>query len=280
MNILTTSATVAIVALGETMVIITKGIDLSVGANMGMVTLVAGTMALGNISLPVVMLVALLVGMAAGGVNGVFIGYLGLPPIIVTLGTLSIYSGAMYMITQGAWVTNLPAGLVALGNYRLFGFIPSPVVMLVVLLAVSAVFMQFTLPGRHIYAVGNNEQAASLSGINVRRIILAVYVLAGAFAAIAGIFYLAYNGFSTPSTGANLNLDAIAAAVIGGTNVFGGKGTPLGTVLGALLVGLITGALVFYHLPAVWNQAVEGIIILIAVIADAVMYRLQTRMEA
>ncbi|KLU62903.1 autoinducer 2 import system permease protein LsrC [Peptococcaceae bacterium CEB3] len=277
MNILTNCATVAIVALGETIVIITKGIDLSVGATMGMVTLFTGSLALNGFPLAVVILVAFLAGIVAGALNGVLISYLKLPPIIVTLGTLSVYSGIMYVITKGNWVTNLPAGLLQLGNFRLFGFVPAPVVVLVVLLLVSTLFLQFSIPGRHIYAVGNNEASARLSGINIKRVIFSAYLIAGFFSAVAGIFYVAYNGFSTPSTGGNMELDAIAAAVIGGTNVFGGKGTPLGTLLGAILLGIVTGALVFFHIPAVWNLAVEGIVILAAVISDAALYRMQTR---
>jgi len=145
-------------------------------------------------------------------------------------------------------------------------------VFLIVLLILS-VFMESTLLGRHIYAVGNNPNAAKLAGLSPNGIVVVPYLLVGCLAGISGILYLAYNGFSTPTTGADLNLESIAAAVIGGTNVFGGRGTALGAALGAVLLGVITEALVFFHLPAVWNDAVEGLIILIAVIADGGLQR-------
>ncbi|MCL6443817.1 MAG: ABC transporter permease [Alicyclobacillus sp.] len=265
------SVTITILALGEIVVILARGIDLSIGASMGFITLLVGKLALAGWPVWLLVLLALGVGLVAGGINGFLVSVLGLPPIIVTLGTLSIYSGAMFVVTNGNWVTNLPDQLLAIGNYKLFGLIPSPVIAALVLLGVMTVLLQYSLVGRHIYAVGNNPDAARLAGIGERRVTFFTYVVAGVLSAIAGIFYLSYNGFSTPSTGGDLELEAIAAAVIGGTNVFGGRGTPVGGVLGAILLGLIGEALVFFHIPAIWNQAVEGIIILVAVVSDAAL---------
>ncbi|MBF8378631.1 ABC transporter permease [Alicyclobacillus mali] len=272
MNILLNISTVGILAMGQCAVIITKGIDLSVGANMGLVTLVVGSLLLHGLGTGLSVLVGVLTGIACGALNAVLISALRLPPIIVTLGTLSLFSGLMYMVTNGQWVQNLPSSFLALGNWKILG-IPGPVIVLLVVLAVLSVFMEKTLLGRHIYAIGNNMNAAKLAGLSPNRTIVMPYLVAGFLAGLSGILYLSYNGFSTPTTGADLNLESIAAAVIGGTNVFGGRGTALGAVLGAVLLGVITEALVFFHLPAVWNDAVEGLIILIAVIADSGLQR-------
>ncbi|MDQ0189084.1 ABC transporter permease [Alicyclobacillus cycloheptanicus] len=272
MDILLSTVTVGILALGEVGVIVTKGIDLSIGAAMGIVTLVVGEAALAGWPIWLVVLGGLIVGAVAGALNGVMISLVKLPPIIVTLGTLSVYSGIMYVVTNGQWVQNLPSQLLALGSFKLW-FLPGPVLILLLCLLVLAVFLRYTVTGRYIYAIGNNADAARLAGIRETRIVFLPYLIAGLLAGVAGVLYIAYNGFSTPSTGADLNLEAIAAAVIGGTNVFGGRGTALGAVLGAVLLGIITEALVFFHLPAVWNEAAEGLIILVAVISDSTLIR-------
>lgn len=272
-NIALSSVTVGILALGEVVVIITKGIDLSVGATLGVTTLVVGSLALNGKPLWLVLLAGIGVGVVAGAINGVLITFVKLPAIIVTLGTLSIYSGVMFLVTNGNWVTNLPNSLLAIGNFTVFKVIPGPLLILAILLVIMTVLLGYTVTGRHIYAIGNNLEAARLAGIRVQVVTMLPYIFAGLLSAVAGIVYLAFNGFSTPSTGANLNLDAIAAAVIGGTSIFGGRGSAVGGVLGALLVGIITEALVFFHLPADWNQAAEGFIILVAVITDASIAR-------
>jgi len=273
-NILLNISTVGILAMGQCLVIITKGIDLSVGANMGLVTLVVGTLLLNGVPTWLSIAIGVATGLVCGGLNAVLISLLRLPPIIVTLGTLSLFSGLMYMVTNGQWIQNLPSSFLAIGNSKVLG-IPGPVIVLVIVFIVLSVFMEQTVLGRYIYAVGNNPNAARLAGLSTNRTVIVPYVLMGLLAGIAGVLYLSYNGFSTPTTGADLNLESIAAAVIGGTNVFGGRGTALGAVLGAVLLGVITEALVFFHLPAVWNDAVEGLIILIAVIADSGLRRSQ-----
>ena len=270
LGIVLNAATVGILALGEVAVIVTKGIDLSIGAVMGIVTLVVGQLSLGGWPVWLGLVVGLVVGLIAGAINGLMISWLKIPPIIVTLGTLSVYSGIMYVVTNGNWVENLPSQLTAIGNFKVW-FIPGPVLILIICLICVAVFLRFTVTGRHIYAIGNNADAARLAGVRESRVVFLPYVISGLLAGVAGILYISYNGFSTPTTGANSNLDAIAAAVIGGTNVFGGRGSALGAVLGAVLLGIISEGLVFFHLPAVWNQAAEGLIILVAVISDAAL---------
>ena len=144
--------------------------------------------------------------------------------------------------------------------------------MLIILLIIT-VFLRYSRVGRYLYALGNDPNATLLAGISEKRIVVIPYLLTGVLAAVAGVLYLSYNGFSTPNTGSNLNLQAIAAAVIGGANVFGGRGSAIGAILGALLLGIISESLVFFHMPAVWNDAAEGLIILIAVVMDSVISR-------
>jgi len=267
------SVTICILAMGEVLVIVTKGIDLSVGATLGMTTLIVGQLAVSGWPIWALLGVALLVGVVAGSINGLLVSLAKLPPIIVTLGTLSIYTGVMYIITGGNWVTNLPESFQRLTSWSLLNFFPVMVLYMVALLLVVTIFLRYSITGRHLYALGNNAGAARLAGINERKVIVIPYILSGVLAAIAGVLYLSYNGFSTPSTGSAANLQAIAAAVIGGTNVFGGRGSAMGAVLGALLLGIISESLVFFHLLAVWNDAAEGVIILIAVVADSLLSR-------
>lgn len=270
-QIVLNNVTVCILALGEVMVIITKGIDLSVGATMGLTTLAVGQLAVSGWPVWALLLVAVLIGLAAGVLNGVLISLVKLPAIIVTLGTLSIYTGLMYLVTGGNWVTNLPNSFLAIAAWNLFGVIPGPVIVMLVLLGLVTVFLRYSVTGRHLYALGNDVTAARLAGVNESRVIVLPYILAGVLGAIAGVLYLSFSGFSTPNTGSDANLQAIAAAVIGGTNVFGGRGSAIGAILGALLLGIIAESLVFFHLPAIWNDAVEGLIILLAVMADSTL---------
>jgi ribose/xylose/arabinose/galactoside ABC-type transport system permease subunit len=263
---------IGLLTLGALVVIVARGIDLSIGANMGFVALLVGKLALDGWPLWLLILLAVLVGMIGGAINGLLVTLLKLPPIIVTLGTLSIYSGAMFRVTEGQWVMNLPESLTILGSFKVFG-IPGRMVILAVVAVLMVLLMQYSIKGRHIYAVGNNPNAARLAGIQENRIIFLTYVIAGFMAGLAGVLYISYTGFATPTTGLDMQLVAIAAAVIGGASVFGGRGTPFGAMLGSFMLVIIATSLVFYHLPAVWNQAAQGLIILIAVTLDAMMIK-------
>ncbi|WP_206882436.1 ABC transporter permease [Alicyclobacillus fructus] len=178
LNILLNSVTVGILALGQCLVIITKGIDLSVGANMGLVTLVVGMLLLKGESVWLSVVLGLFVGIVCGILNAMLISIIKLPPIIVTLGTMSVYSGLMYLVTGGQWVQNLPNSFLAIGNFKLFG-IPAPVLVLLVLLFILTLFMEYTVVGRYVYAIGNNPSAARLAGVSVGRTVVIPYVLLG-----------------------------------------------------------------------------------------------------
>lgn len=270
-DLLHNTVVICILTLGAIVVIIARGIDLSIGAIMGFVTLLVGKLAIAGWPLWAIILAGMMAGIIAGCVNGALVTLTKLPPIIATLGTLSIYSGAMYMVTEGQWVTNLPDSLLILGSFQILGVIPGRMAIMALILIGTILFLQVSVKGRHIYAVGNNPIATRLAGIKEKRVVFQTYVIAGLLSAIAGILYISYTGFSTPTTGIDMQLKAIAAAVIGGASVFGGRGTPFGGLLGSFLLVIIASSLVYYHLPAIWNQAAEGAIILIAVIVDSIL---------
>lgn len=259
---------ICLLTIGVLVVILARGIDLSIGATMGFVTLLVGKLAVAGWPLWALIIAGLVAGLIAGAINGLLVTVVKLPPIIATLGTLSIYSGLMFVVTKGQWMTGLPKHLTVLGSFTIFG-IPGRMVILGVFLLIVILFLQFSVLGRYIYAVGNNPKAANLAGISDGPIVFVTYLIAGATAALAGILYVSYTGFTTPTMGIDMQMKAIAAAVIGGTSIFGGRGTPIGGFLGSVLLVMIASSLVFYHLPAIWNKAAEGLIILIAVIADA-----------
>ena len=264
-SLLGNMGTLGIIALGETVVMVCRGIDLSVGGIMGLTALVTGNMVLHHVAGPVVVLAALSIGLVTGVANGFLVSVLRIPAIIATLGTMNILFGLMFIVTQGNWVNNVSWGL--FGGAAL-GF-PAPVYYMVAILVVLQIFHTVYPVGRYFYAVGDNPDTARLLGIRTRAVEYSSYMISGLLAGVAGLITICYLGFATPTTGSNMNLQAIAAAVIGGANVFGGKGTPLGTILGALFISIITSALVFFHLPSIWSDAGEGALILIALIADA-----------
>jgi ribose/xylose/arabinose/galactoside ABC-type transport system permease subunit len=259
-----------LLATGLLIVIIAKGIDLSIGAIMGFVTLVVAKMAVAGMPLWILVLVGIGVGIVLGAINGFLVTVVKLPAIIATLGTLSIYSGFMFVITNGLWITELPRTLTILGKFKVLG-IPGRLIILALILIIIAVLLHYTKFGRYIYAVGNNVKAATLAGVPERPIVFSTYAIAGVIAAIAGLLYVSYTGLTTPTLGVDMQMEALAAAIIGGASIFGGKGTPAGSLLGALLLVLIASALVFFHLPAIWNKVAEGLVILVAVVIDAVL---------
>ncbi|HEY3363529.1 MAG TPA: ABC transporter permease [Symbiobacteriaceae bacterium] len=266
----------AIMAIGETMVIITDGIDLSVGSIMGLAGLVTGMVMAGGQSAVLAVMIGILVGATMGLVNGGLITGLRLPPFIATLGMLSIGRGLVYVITKGYPVTvdDSNAGFLFLGQGYI-GPVPVPVVLMLLLTVAGAVFLTRTSLGRYVYALGGNEQAARLSGIRVDRVKLLIYTLSGLFAGIAGVVLLARLVSAQPSAGLGYELPVIAAAVIGGTSLSGGEGSIVGTVIGAALIGILENGMVLVGINTYAQQAVTGLVILLAVAMD--MWRKRRR---
>jgi ribose transport system permease protein len=276
-NILTQSAVVGIAAIGATFVIITSGIDLSVGSNIalsGLVgAIVAQTTGSGLLGIGAVLVVA----MAVGAVNGVSVAWLALAPFIVTLAVMGMARGLTLQISQGQSVYGLPDSLNWLGASAVFDIKTSALVTLLLFIIAHFVLSQTTF-GHQIYAVGGNADAARLAGINVKRVVFIAYVIAGITAGIAAIILLGRLDSATPNAANGTELQVIAAVVIGGTSLFGGKGSMLGTLVGVLLIGVINNGLTLLNVSSFWVQFVQGALIFLAVLLDSFNSRRKRRM--
>lgn len=258
----------AIMSIGMVMVIITGGIDLSVGSAMGLSSLITALCFQFGLPAPVCILAGLSVGLIFGAVNGLLITLIGLPPFIATLGTLSIGRGLMYIITHGVPLTpDTPDSFAILGQGYL-GLVPVPVVIMVIMMICFSVLMTKTRFGRHVYATGGNEIAARLSGVKTNRIKLIVYINSGAIAALAGVISFSRYLSAEPASGFGAELDVIAAAAIGGASLSGGIGSVGGAVIGAALAGIIANGVVLMNINTYAQQAITGAVILIAVSMD------------
>lgn len=265
----------AIMSIGMVMVIITGGIDLSVGSAMGLASLVTALCFDAGYAAPICVGAGLAVGVVFGLINGLLITGIGLPPFIATLGTLSIGRGLMYMITHGVPVTpETPESFAVLGQGYV-GRVPVPVVIMLVLMVAFALIMRRTRFGRHVYATGGNEHAARLSGVKINRIKMAVYTLSSTIAALAGIIGFSRYLSAEPASGFGSELDVIAAAAIGGASLAGGAGSVTGAVIGAALVGVIANGVVLLNINTYAQQAITGGVILIAVSLDVLRSKLR-----
>ena len=267
-NIIRQVSFIAIIALGATAIIITKGIDLSPGSIVGITSVVVASYAHpGQHSLIVVLLIGLGVGTIVGLINGTLIAKTGIPPFIVTLGMFTTARGLALLFSDGRPISNLSPNFIFLGAGDVLG-IPVPIIILVVVAVLTHFLLNNTRLGRHIYAVGGNEQAAIISGINVNRVKIFVYAFAGFLASLSGLILTARIYSGQPGLGVGFELDAIAAAVIGGTSLNGGIGTVTGTIAGALVVGVINNGMDLMGVSMYWQQITKGGIIVLAVFLD------------
>ena len=258
----------AIMSIGMVMVIITGGIDLSVGSAMGLSSLVTALCFQLGASAPVCVAAGLAVGLVFGTINGLLITGIGLPPFIATLGTLSIGRGLMYIITHGVPLTpDTPESFAVLGQGYL-GLVPVPVVIMVIMMICFSILMTKTRFGRHVYATGGNEVAARLSGVKTNRVKLIVYITSSTIAALAGVISFSRYLSAEPASGFGAELDVIAAAAIGGASLSGGIGSVGGAVIGAALAGIIANGVVLMNINTYAQQAITGAVILIAVSMD------------
>ena len=268
MNVSLQVSAVAIAAIGGTMVILTGGIDLSPGSSVALTTCVLAVLVkLMGLPLLLGILVVLVMGAAMGALNGVLSAYGRIPTFIATLATLSVYRGLAFLITEGTPIFNISPGLDRVFYDRLFG-IPLPFYYVLVLYVMTYVFLRHTSIGRAIYAVGGNESAARLSGIQVNRIRMVAFVLAGFTASISGLLIAARLNSGSPNYGVGLGLQAIAAAVIGGASLTGGIGNIISTLFGALTVAVVQNGLNLNAVPAAWQNITLGLIIVLAVSLD------------
>ncbi|MGD0472605.1 MAG: ABC transporter permease [Candidatus Velthaea sp.] len=261
----------AIIAIGMTLVIISAGIDLSVGSIAGLASVVAATVMVTQ-GVGAGIAVGLAVGLAAGAINGVLIARLGLAPFIVTLGTLALFRGAALVFTNGQPIYGIPEPFRAIFAGSI-GPIPTPVIIAIVCALIVDFTLRQTTFGEHILAIGGNEEAARLCGVAVGRVKALIYVIAGGLAALGGFVLVARIGAAEPIGGTGYELDAIAATVIGGTSLFGGVGTIGGTLIGALILGGLRNGLTLMNVQSFWQQVASGLVIILAVLIDKLVRR-------
>ncbi|WP_128544560.1 ABC transporter permease [Larkinella soli] len=263
----------ALLAFGVTFVIISGGIDLSIGSIVAVTGVVAATFAHPDdypVVVPVTM--GLLTGVLLGAFNGFVITRSKVPPFIVTLGTMTIGRGLALILSKGRPVSNLSDEFNFIGGGQVLG-IPTPILILILMFVFCSVVLRKTVPGRYMYAVGGNEQAARASGIGLSRVKMMVYMLSGGLAALAGILLTSRITTGQPNAGVGFELDAIAAAIIGGTSTSGGTGSMTGTLIGALLIGVISNGLDLMNVTSYYQEVVMGIIIIGAVVLDSLNHK-------
>ena len=265
-------ALTAIVAIGVFFVILTGGIDLSVGSTLGLSGFAGGLAMAAGWPPPAAIALALLCGAAIGAINGIIVAFIGVTPFIVTLGMLGVAHGVVLVIKHGDSIREIPKAFIDFGNGSLFG-LSVPVIALILVAVLANVVLSETAFGRHVYAIGGNERAAALSGINTRKVKLLTYVICSALSAVTGILYIARFQSAQADAGKGMELDAIAAAVIGGTSLMGGEGTVVGVLIGAVIMGVIRNGLVLMQVNPYWQDLIIGAIIVLAAILDVVRSR-------
>ena len=286
-DIINANAYIAVAAIGISMIIITGNIDISVGAAIGVLVSLSGTVAVGLEDLGVPNIIVLIAawgapifgGMLISAINGFFVAYLGIPAIVVTLGTFSILRGGLILVLGGNVINPLPDGYsFAMERVELgVAAVPVNVIIMIVLTIAAFIWMRWSRTGRSQYAIGGNKEAARLSGINVRSSLMKTFVIAGAFYGVAAIMYATQ--FSTIQTVVTpgLELQVITAAVVGGVSILGGVGTVIGSTLAAILIRTIGAGLVFVDISPFWLRAIVGVLILVTVMLDVVRRRRQER---
>jgi inositol transport system permease protein len=281
-NVMRQISITGLVAIGMTFVILTAGIDLSVGSLLALAGLAAAIVAKGGIESRfsvgvetealgygwfLAMIVAMIVGILGGWLQGFSITRLKVPPFVVTLGGLSAFRGAALLIAGGGPISGFDEGYVWWGQGRI-GPVPVPVIVFLVFAIIAHIVLTYTRFGRHVYAVGGNVEAARLSGLPVRRILVAVYVIVGFFSGLAGFMLSARLNSSEAVAGIGYELTVIASVVIGGTSLFGGSGSVFGTVIGSVLIGVLINGLVLMNVSSYVQQIIIGVIIVLAVAFD------------
>ncbi|MCU1676805.1 MAG: transporter permease [Frankiales bacterium] len=266
-------AIVGALAVGQTLIVLTAGIDLSVGAVMILATIVMGTLAANHgVPGPLALLLGLVLGAGAGLLNGVLVANVKLPPFIVTLGTLNVFTAVALLMSHGRSIPGSQLGSVlkwtatpvAVGSFRL----TTGVLLMIAMYVVVGFALANTAWGRHVYAVGDDAPAARLAGIRTRRVLLSVYVTAGVIFAISGWVLIGRVGAATVNSAVDANLDSITAVVIGGTSLFGGRGRLVGSLIGALIVGVFRNGLALARVDVLYQTLAIGILIIVAVSLD------------
>ena len=263
-----------LLGIGITLAIITGGIDLSIGSIFAIVIVSIGKMLVSGVNPILAFTMGIILGFAAGLVNGFLVAKIKLQPFIATLGTMSIYRGIAYIITGGWPVLDIPESFRKALDGDIFGFIPASVLLLFVVGILMWLILKYTRFGNYIYALGSNEEATKLSGVNVDFNKMLAYAFCGVGAALAGMVLLARLGTGEPTAGQGYELNAIAAAAVGGTSLIGGKGTMLGTILGTILLSALRVGLIVTGVDSFWQYIATGIIIVIAACFEIIQNKL------
>jgi ribose transport system permease protein len=270
-NVLRQFSLIGILAVGEALVIITGGIDLSVGSVVGLCGVMTAVFARAELPTPVVFLASMAFGTAVGAVNGLLVTRLAINPFIVTLGMLSVARGAALLITGGLPISN-ESPITWLGGGHV-GPVPVPVILMFLVAAAGQIYASRTTAGRNVFAVGDNTRAAFLSGIRVGRVKASVFMITGALCALCGIALSGTLNSAEPTAGAGYELDVIAAVVIGGASLAGGEGSIVGVIIGAALMGVLRNGFVLLGISAYWQVVSIGVVIISAVALDSVKTR-------
>lgn len=278
-TVLRNATDLAIISIGMTMVMIMGGIDVSVGSALGVVAIMAAWSIQGGYPSIIVVLVAMLAGTVIGLLNGSLVTLGRIPDIIATLGMMNLLRAGVFGLLGGQWITGLPPVFEGLTAGALFG-IPSSFYLLVLFYVAFWYLMTFTTFGRHIYAVGNNSEAATLAGINITRTRILTYMVLGTLVGVASILYIGRLGSVEITVGQDLAIKSIAAVVIGGTAVTGGRGSVIGTLAGVLFMAFMRNGIVILGVPSLWEQAIVGALVILSATLDLVMDRRTARGRA
>ena len=276
-DLLAETAVLAISAAGMMLVIITGGIDLSIGAVMALGAMVGSSMLKNSGQTTPVILVVLVsigIGLLCGLINGVLVSKLRILPIIATLGMMNVFRGVTYLVANGSWVKQqeMGAGFLSLATGNVLG-INNLILITAVVYVVAAFFLNKTRTGRQIYAVGNSEESARVSGIKTDRTLIMVYTILGAIAGLGGILYVCKYGVAQGETCTGYEMNVIAACVLGGVSINGGTGRVQGVLLGAVMLGMLNNAMPLIHVSSFWQEAIRGLIILLSIITNSLIQR-------
>ncbi|MBN1834951.1 MAG: ABC transporter permease [Spirochaetales bacterium] len=270
LNMIRAASYLFIVGVGMTFILCGRGLDLSVGSQMGLSGIVLGMlMVWWHVPVWASILIALVVGMAAGAVNGFLITILRIPPFIATLATFYSYRGILQGITKAAPIGPMPAGFKAFGQGAFLG-IAYVIWFIIVLVLVATFVLRKTKFGRYTLAMGGNVESTRLAGINTRRLTFSLYVLSGVLACVTSIFFNSRFSSVQTTTGTGMELQAIAACIIGGVSLFGGSGSVVGTLIGCVFLTVLENGMIMAHISGYWQQAIVGLIIIIAIVIDLI----------
>lgn len=266
-TVLRNSTDLAVVSIGMTMVMVLGGIDISVGSALGVVAIFVGWMLQAQVNPFLIGLVAIATGVFIGLINGILVTKARIPAIIATLGTSNILRALIFGMLGGRWLTGLPRDFGLFTKGHLLG-IPIPVILLGIVYFIFWIFLTFTATGRHIYAVGNSAEATKLSGVNSDKTMMVAFALLGSLVGFSALIYVGRLASVEITVGIDLPISAIAATVIGGTSVKGGKGSVIGTLAGVLFIAIMKNGIVLLGIPSLWERAVVGFLVVISVLVD------------